>query len=636
MKILIILLFILLEMAFRTVNAQEEAPTSTPQLLESNSVTQTDLVPTQTSSSSSIDNLETTAQTETSEPATVLTSRGETLSKPEAVPAESVTTSSGPGPGQVPSQGEGEKAPVSARPTSVPEFSLPEVVITGENELTIGASRLDRQENDVTLGSHDLTGIERGLNDLPGLNKTMTALSAEEPGPSKDSAAVLHLGGGVPGTYGGWGLAGEDFKSIQALVSGYYSNWSGETSGPGLDGDQKAGGNLDLHFLPEEKISFRLAGGYEYNQANLPYQHSASETRQGVDFNAEALLKQTELSQLQIKVSYTTTRLNGWDQSLLNHQADELETRLRWEAENVDSSIENISVEGGWRYTTSDFSSNFVDAYEWQWVDLKTTLKSGENLSLALQAQIQGGTGLKLPVNVYPAADLMWRIFGSSQLNLYWRNDRYVDDIHNTYMDREHIDPDTGFPSPTQVNSELGARFTQKLNERIILSLSASTAQIQGYHQWDDLSDSNPTYIQEYITLPQIQMKKAGASLQWDFARYWQASGLYEWTEGDNTGNDVFNLTALPQNRGILSLYRGDDQWESRLEWVLVSSANAFATAQATLPAYNILNLSLTYHLSKLFSLWFQCENLLGEVYQVQPGYIEPQYHIRGGVELIF
>lgn len=626
----------ILGMTFRTANAQEEAPTSTPQDLERNSVTQTDLVPTQTSSSSPIDNLETTAQTETSEPATVLTSRGETLSKPETVPAESVTTSSGPGSGQVPSQGEGEKAPVSARPTSVPEFSLPEVVITGENELTIGASRLDRQENDVTLGSHDLTGIERGLNDLPGLNKTMTALSAEEPGPSKDSAAVLHLGGGVPGTYGGWGLAGEDFKSIQALVSGYYSNWSGETSGHGLDGDQKAGGNLDLHFLPEEKISFRLEGGYEYNQANLPYQHSASETRQGVDFNAEALLKQTELSQLQIKVSYTTTRLNGWDQSLLSHQADELETRLRWEEENVDPSIENISVEGGWRYTTSDFSSNFVDAYEWQWVDLKTTLKSGENLSLALQAQVQGGTGLNLPVNVYPAADLMWRIFGTSQLNLYWRNDRYVDDIHNTYMNREHIDPNTGFPSPTQVNSELGARFTQKLNERIILSLSASTAQIRGYHQWDDLSDSNPTYIQEYITLPKIQMKKAGASLQWDFARYWQASGLYEWTEGDNTGNDVFNLTALPQNRGILSLYRGDDQWESRLEWVLVSSTNAFATTQATLPAYNILNLSLTYHLSKLFSLWFQGENLLGEGYQVQPGYIEPQYHIRGGVELIF
>ena len=277
-----------------------------------------------------------------------------------------------------------------------------------------------------------------------------------------------------------------------------------------------------------------------------------------------------------------------------------------------------------------------VDAYEWQWLGFKTTLKSGENLSLSLQAQVQGGSGLDLPTNVYPAADLMWRIFGTSQLDVYGRSDRYVDDFHNTYMDREHVVPDSGFPTPTQVNSEWGARFTQKLNERVILSLSASTAQIEGYHEWDDLNDSSPTYIQNYATLAQVQLKKAGASLQWDFARNWQATGLYEYSEGDNTGDDPLNVTALPQNRGVLSLYRGDDQWESRLEWVMVSATNAFASAPGALPAYDTLNLSFTFHLTKLFSLWFQGENLLGEVYQVQPGYIEPQTHLRAGVELIF
>lgn len=96
------------------------------------------------------------------------------------------------------------------------------------------------------------------------------------------------------------------------------------------------------------------------------------------------------------------------------------------------------------------------------------------------------------------------------------------------------------------------------------------------------------------------------------------------------------NITALPQNRGVLSLYRGNDTWESRLEFVMVSSVNAFAKAGGTLPGYNTLNLSATYHLNKSFSLWLQGENLLGEVYQIQPGYSEPQYHIRGGIELIF
>lgn len=588
----------------------------------------------QDASSTTPSSTDNAAATETSEPSAPVAQGGE-ISKP-AVPNEAVSQSLAPSANQIPSQGEGEKAPVNARPTAVPEFSLPEVVITGENELTIGASRLDRQENDVTLGSHDLTGVERGLNDLPGLNKTMTALSTEEPGPSKDSAAVLHLGGGIPGTYGGWGLLGEDFKSVQALVSGYYSTWAGQTSGPGLDGDQKAGGNLGLHFFPGEKLSLRLDGGYDFNQANLPYQNSSSETRQGIDFSGEAILKQTELSQAQLRVTYKTTSLNGWDQTILSHRANELETRLRWSMGNPAPVIADLSVEGGWRYATSDFPALVMVSYEWQWLTFKTTLKSGENLSLALQGQVQGGNNSSLPLAVYPAADVMWRIFGASQLELYGRSDRYVDEFHSTYMDREHVVPDAGFASPTQVNYEVGARFTQKLNERIILSLSGSTAQIQGYHEWSDLNGLTPTFIQTYTTLNQVQIKKAGASLQWDFARDLQASGSYVFSQGDNTGNDGLNLTDLPQSRGVLSLYRGDDQWETRLEFVMVSETNAFASVSGTLPAYTSLNLSATYHFSKAFSLWLQGDNLIGQSYQLQPGYVEPQTHVRGGVELIF
>src|ERR1035441_3692250 len=149
-----------------------------------------------------------------------------TLSKPLAVPTESASNTN-PTANQKPSQGEGEKAPFQNRPTAVPEFSLPEVVITGENELTIGAKRLDRKEDDVTLGSHDLTGVERAFDDLPGLNKTFTALATEEAGPPEDTALVLHLGGGIPDTYGGWGLFGQQFKNVQYLLSGFYSNWGG-------------------------------------------------------------------------------------------------------------------------------------------------------------------------------------------------------------------------------------------------------------------------------------------------------------------------------------------------------------------------------------------------------------------------
>ena len=180
------------------------------------------------------------------------------LSKPEAVPTESGSAQA-PSSNPKPSQGEGEKAPVQSRPTAVPEFSLPEVVITGENELTIDAKRLDIRENDVTLGSHDLTGVDRAFNDLPGLSKTFTALATEEAGPSKDTALVLHLGGGVPDTYGGWGLFGQQFKDVQYLLSGFYSNWGGESTLTSFDGDRRYGYGGQVDLFPSSPINLSSA-----------------------------------------------------------------------------------------------------------------------------------------------------------------------------------------------------------------------------------------------------------------------------------------------------------------------------------------------------------------------------------------
>ncbi len=554
-----------------------------------------------------------------------------TISKPEAAPTEAAASVSQ---APKPSQSEGEKAPEQSRPTAVPEFSLPEVVITGENELTIDASRLATKENDVTLGSHDLTGLDRAENDLPGLNKTMTALSTEEAGPSKDYALALHLGGGVPGTYGGWGLFGQEVKDIQYLVSGYYSKWGGQQTATGYDGDRKYGFNLETLISPASPLNLRLVGGYQQVEAELPYQKSIPEDHLGFNLGGTLDWKQSNLTLLQLKVDYENTNLNYWDQLQLSHQTQEMEGDLKYSQDDMGPVLNRFAMDAGIRHATSDlaFSSN----YDWEWVGAQLVLKSGENLSLTAKLQAQGGNGLNLPWKVYPIADLMWRVFESSQLDVYWKNDRYVETFHNAFMDTEHISPEAGFPSPTELTNEIGGRFTQKLYERVLLSLSASTAQVGNYHQWTDIDPSNPEFIQYYSTVNQIQLKKAAANLQWGFARDWQIAGTYEWTQVDNIGGDGKSLTNLPTNKGILSLYRGDEVLETRLELQMVSSRNAYETGTAVLPAYNVLNLDATYHWTKTFSLWLNGDNLLGQAFELQPGYLEPQYHIRGGVEIIF
>lgn len=558
------------------------------------------------------------------------------ISKPDAAAIPGEPSGQAPGANQKPSQGEGEKAPVQSRPTAVPEFSLPEVVITGENELTIGAKRLDRKENDVTLGSHDLTGVERAINDLPGLNKTFTALTAEEAGPSKDTAFILHAGGGTPDSYGGWGLFGQEFKDLQYLLNGFYSTWGGEAAGAGRDGDKRYNFGLDVKLFSTTPFSLRLAGNISQIEDELPYQGSIRETHQGSEQSADLHWKISNLVQAQVKISNQPTTLSYWDGSAKTNQTGELEGQFKVTAEDLDPFLNRVGLEAGGRRATSDFASPAVTSYDWAWFGLQAFLKHGENLSLTAKLQGQGGSGLDLPLKFFPVLDLMWRFFGQSQLNLYWRTDRYVDSFHNTYMNNEHVAPETGFPLATEVTGEWGGRFTQKISEKIITSLSASVARIQNDHQWTDISPSAPVQIQAYSTLGEVEITKAGANVQWNFMKDWQAAATYQWTQGMNRSGDGLNVTGLAAHRGILSIYRGDDQLETRLELQAMSDRQAFDSLPGSLPAYWTLGLDATYHLSKTFSLWLNGDNLLGENYQIQPGYLEPRFHIRGGIEVIF
>ncbi len=558
------------------------------------------------------------------------------ISKPEELQGAGEPSGQAPSANQKPSQGEGEKAPLQNRPTAVPEFSLPEVVITGENELTIGAKRLDRKENDVTLGSRDLTGVDRAVNDLPGLNKTFTALTAEEAGPSKDTAFILHLGGGYPNTYGGWGLFGQQAKDFQYLLNGFYSTWGGEATAGGFNGDRKYKYGLDIKLFPSSPFSLVLSGNMIQNDAELPFQSSIREFHQGSDQSGALIWKISNSVQAQVKVANQPTTLTYWDQTTKTNQTQELEGQFKLTADEIDPFLNRLVLEVGARHATSDFSIPAAGGYDWTWFGLQVYLKKGEDLALTAKVQGQSGNGLDLPLKFFPVIDFTWRFFGKSQVNLFYRTDRYVDSFHNTFMNTEHISPEAGFPLPTEVTSEWGGRFTQKLSEQIVCSLSGSSAQIMNYHQWTDISPAAPSNIQTYANLNQIQLNRAGANIQWSFMKDWQAAATYQWTQGINNSGNGFFLTNLPAHRGILSLYRGNDKLETRLELQAFSEREANDSTSVLLPAYMTVGLDATYHFTKTFSLWLNGDNLLGQNIEVQAGYLMPRFHVRGGLEVIF
>jgi hypothetical protein len=537
---------------------------------------------------------------------------------------------------QSPSQAEGSKAPVSSRPTAVPKFSLPDVVITGVNELTIGAKRSEAVENDVSWGAQNLTDLNRSSDDLPGLNKSLTALSTQDGGAPTDTTLILHGGGGIPGTLGGWGLFGKDFSDMEYLISGYYSTWGGQATNGSFDGDQKYRFGGEFKYIPADDLQFRVSIYSSQVSDTLPYQNALQEIHQGLEVNANLNWKLSNAWRTELLFNHKSTTLNYWDQNPMSNQVLEYDGRFKLIGEEIDPFWNAFTLEVGDYQSTSNFSIAPFTQYNLAWANAQSRFNFSENLDLDLSLEGQSGSGPSLNSKLFPAVSARWRFVENTQATVYWKTARTLDRFFDTFMNMEHISPESELPVATENTGEFGAKLTHRLDENIVLNLTASTAQLQNYHQWTDINAVSPNFIETYSTLSAVQLNRFTADLEWRLDQVWKTNFKYQWSQGINNSGNNFNMTFLPQNTGIASITRADDQWESTLALVVVSDRQALDAATLDLPAYATINLSAAYHFDRSFSLWFKGDNLLGSSYVLEPGYLEPQFHLRGGIEIIF
>jgi hypothetical protein len=561
-------------------------------------------------------------------------SQATTLVKPSEIEMEQAPQTLN----QKPSQAEGMTAPVASKPTEVPQFSLPDVVITGDNELTIGAKRLERPENDVTLGTRDLSDLNRSSNDLPGLDKTITALSTEDTGSPRASALILHLGGGNLGTYGGWGLFGQSFQAFEYLLTGSYSNWGGEQAGSGHDGEARAKIGFDSELLPQGPLNLDLSANYEKVNAELPYENSLEESRDGLSLKGNLTTKLSNFTDLNFQIQDEQTQLTTWDQGLSQSNVNEFEGKGRLSFDEINPFLKNVSIEAGGRdATSSDLPPGAVAGYHWGWLEGSAQFKLGDDWSLTTRLQGQSGAGgLDLPLRFYPCADLYWHLFEDTQLEFNYTNSRSMDDFYQTYMESDHVSDSSGFALPSEQVNEFGLKWTQKVTDQSIFSIFGSEGEIRNYHQWTDLEPLGPVvYIQDDSTIGLMELKKAGGNFQFDFDRDLALSAKYQWEEGTNE-SDGRNLTELPADQVWVALIKTEETWDAKIGLQWVSSRNAFESRPDQLPAYWTAGFSGSYHFERTLSLWFSAENLLGESYQLEPGYDEPRFYTQAGIELIF
>jgi hypothetical protein len=537
---------------------------------------------------------------------------------------------------QNPSQAEGEKAPAPSRSASVPKFSLPDVVITGENELTIGAKRTGSIENDVTWGAENLSQIDRSTDDMPGLEKSLTALSTQETGPSHDAAFILHGGGGIPAALEGWGLFGENFKDLDLLLAGSYSAWDGQTTGASFDGDQKYRFGGDFKLIPVENTNLRLSIYSTQVSATLPYQNAIQEIHQGLDINAGLSLKWSSLWRTEILFNGKITTLNYWDQTSLANQIQEFNGRIRLFGEEINSFWDAFTLEVGSNQASSDFTLAPNNSYNLTWASAQTRFNLSENFDLTAFVESQSGNGPNMDSKAFPAVSFRWRLLDDTQITAYWKTARAPDGFYDTFMDREHVSALSELPGTTENTGEWGGCLTEKFDENKFLNLRASTAQFKNYYQWTDINPLSPDYIEVYTPVPSVEIDRISADFQWKLDELWKTDWAYQWTQGTNNSGNNLNLTFLPQHQGIVSITRSDDQWNATLSLVAASDRQALDAASLDLPAYATLNVSAAYHVSRGFSLWMKGDNLLGTGYTLEPGYLEPQFYLRGGIEVVF
>jgi hypothetical protein len=353
---------------------------------------------------------------------------------------------------------ESEKAPSAVKPSAKPQFTLPEVVITGDNQLTIGAKRLDRHEDDVTRGSQELRGLSRSENDLPGLENQRTGLSALSPEAARDTVAILHGGVGTEKTWEGWGLLGTQMKGFRALLEAMGDQWGGVSLGTGKNRKRMAGWGGVLQAEPTEDLQLRFSRDYRGIRNDLPYQ-GGIENRMTSATEGDAVFRFAPAWKAEAQAYYWDTHLEAGSLEPDAVQTIEREGRVRIEWAPPGGLFENLWLEAGGRLSNGHFSPPALTRLDAAWgkTGLRMALQSKIFLDLSMGATRLGGVVSKMKGE--PKAELELLPGDATRVLLHVRSARTLPLFQETQGVAAYTVPTIGFfASPGFIRGRGGRR----------------------------------------------------------------------------------------------------------------------------------------------------------------------------------
>lgn len=529
--------------------------------------------------------------------------------------------------------GETEKAPAAVKPAAKPQFTLPEVVITGDNQLTVGAKRLERREDDVASGSKELRGLSRSENDLPGLEKQRTGLEALSPESERDTVAILHGGAGTSRSWEGWGLVGTRLKGFQVLLSGSGDQYGGVSLGTGKNRQRAEGWGTVIQADPLDSLQVKFTRDYGRGRNDLPYQ-GGLENRRGSTNELGAEYRFASTWKAGVTGRFWDSVLESGLPASAEFRTVEREAvgRLSWEAGHP--WLARAWAEGGLRSSDGNFDAGALNGYRAEWARAGLRLEPHPKAALELSMGATRFEQVALKTKGEPQALLEILPDDSTLVRLHAKAERNLPVYRDTVIPVAYTLPLAGLTAPSFIRKEGGIDVDRRLTRRLTFSAGGRAWAEEGHSQWssEPIEPTRPVWS----SLPLLHCWEAKAGLRADLGRSFGLTAEGKWSEAHSADGTGLLATAWARRQGTAVLFRKTAKDTIALTARAVGAREACATGGTLLPPYWTLSIEARRALGRVLTVWAKGDNLTGQRYEILPGYPEPRFFGRAGIELIF
>lgn len=555
---------------------------------------------------------------------------GVLLSAPRTFAASAqLSTAAPPKEAATPSAGEPATERKPEREASrVPELDLPEVVITGENELLRRVQRDLGLAQDVALGARDWQALLSFDQALP--KDSARDFAWMDRAPRGEFGAWLRAGAGADELWRGDGALFYHPTPWNFLLGGTTAHFDGESTGTGKTFNTQRRWWFQAAW--EKDAETFVQGRRLFYRRDAAWPHHFGEAEETlVQGSLRAALSLASWAALRGKLSQAE-----WEQRPPAGFSPARVRERNIEAESVffPESPWNLSLSAGFEEGEARLPVPGTPRFRRSFFQGRFLGPLGDAAFFNLMVGSIVHTDPDFPDTAVWEASLRRRMGENTVLELSGSKSMESFAWISWGLDRVHRIFE-GYATPPLADPAIGLEF-QHFLRGVGLHI-----QVRGEHRkekrrwaWTDVQDGTgnaPVFLQKTVVLPEVDVRRLGVAFQKDLFSAWRLELEGAWQEAQAP---LVFPTDFPGWEGTAILKKETHRSEWGIRWVTQGKRRARVQDGGDLPAWGRLDLFGEWRLSPLWSLWAVGENISGTRYESILGYPAPRHVFLAGVEV--